>query len=131
MSQENVEVVRQGVEAWNQQDADLWLSHAAPEIEWMPAGPATVESTAYRGYEEVRTGFAAVWETFEEFRLQEAEVRDLGDSVLWLGRALVRGGGSHVELDQEVAIHAALRDGKVTVVRTFLAWEEAKEVAEP
>ena len=43
MSQENVEVVRRGVEAWNQHDADLWLSYAAPEIEWMPAGPAAVE----------------------------------------------------------------------------------------
>ncbi|MBN1529995.1 MAG: nuclear transport factor 2 family protein [Thermoleophilaceae bacterium] len=67
MSRENVEVIRRGVEAWNQQDADLWLSHAAPEIEWMPAGPATVERAVYRGYEEVASGFAAVWETWEGF----------------------------------------------------------------
>ena len=94
MSQENVEVVRRGVEAWNQHDADLWLSYAAPEIEWMPAGPAAVERTVYRGYEEVATGFAALWETWEEFRFQESEVRDLGDSVLWLGRAKMKGGAS-------------------------------------
>ena len=127
MSQENIEVVRRGVEAWNQHDVDLWLSYAAPEIEWMPAGPAAVERTVYRGYEEVRTGFAAVWETWEEFRFQETEVRDLGDSVLWLGRVKMKGGASHVELDQEFAFHAALRSGKVTAVRTFLAWEEALE----
>src|SRR4051794_34895066 len=59
MSRENVGVVRRGVEAWNQHDADLWLSYAAPEIEWMPAGPAALERTVYRGYEEVATGFAA------------------------------------------------------------------------
>jgi len=74
-------------------------------------------------------GFAAVFETWEEFRCQESEVRDLGDSVLWLGRVKMKGGASHVELDQEFAIHAVLRDGKVTAVRTFLAWEEALAAA--
>jgi ketosteroid isomerase-like protein len=125
MSRENVEVVRRGVEAWNQHDADLWLSYAAPEVEWMPAGPATVERTAYRGFEEVATGFATVWGTWEEFRLQESEVRDLGDSVLWLGRVKMKGAASHVELDQEFATHVELRNGKVTAVRSFLGWEEA------
>ena len=129
MSQGNVEVVRRGVEAWNQHDADLWLSYAAPEVEWTPAGPATVDSRVYRGYEEVAAGFAAVWETWEEFRAQESEVRDLGDSVLWLGRAKMKAGASQVELDQEFAIHAVLRNRKVTVARTFLAWEEALEAA--
>jgi len=129
MSHENVEVLRRGIEAWNQHDADLWLTDAAPEVEWMPAGPAAVERTVYRGHEEVATGFAALWETWEEFRLQESEVRDLGDSVLWLGRAQMKGGASHLELDQEFGIHTVLRNGKVTAVSTFLAWEEAKEAA--
>jgi ketosteroid isomerase-like protein len=125
MSQENVEIVRRGVEAWNQRDGELWLSYAAPEVEWSPAGPATVDSSVYRGYEEVRAGFDAVWETWEEFHCQESEVRDLGDSVLWLGRVKMRGGASQVELDQEFAFHAVLRDAKVTTVRTFLLWGEA------
>ena len=129
MSQENVEVVRRGIEAWNQHDADLWLSDAAPEVEWMPAGPAAVERTVYRGHEEVTAGFASIWETWEEFRFEESEVRDLGDSVLWLGRARMKGGGSQVELDQEFAILTVLRDGKVTAVNTFLAWGEALEAA--
>jgi ketosteroid isomerase-like protein len=127
MSQENVEAVRGGIEAWNQRDADRWLSYAAPDIEWMPAGPATLESAAYRGYEEVAAGFAAIWETWDEFRFEESEVRDLGDSVLWLGRVKMKAGASQIELEQEFAIHSALRDGKVTVVRTFLAWEEARK----
>ena len=33
MSQENVEIVRKGIDAWNQHDAGLWLSYAAPDIE--------------------------------------------------------------------------------------------------
>jgi ketosteroid isomerase-like protein len=127
MSQENVEILRKGIAAWNQRDADLWLSYAAPEIEWLPAGPAAVDSTVYRGYEECARGFAAVWETWAVFEFQEGEVRDLGDSVLWLGRVKMRGSASQVELDQEFAVHSLLRNGKVTRTLTFLSWQEALE----
>jgi ketosteroid isomerase-like protein len=72
MSRENVEIVRKGIEAWNRRDAALWLSYAAPEIEWSPAGPAAVERTMYRGYDEVANGLASVWETWDEFRFEES-----------------------------------------------------------
>ena len=125
MSQQAVELLRKGIAAWNQRDADLWLSNAAPEIEWLPAGPAAVDSTVYRGYEECARGFAALWETWAVFELQEGEVRDLGDSALWLGHVKMHGRASGVELDQEFAAHAVLSDGKVTRVQTFLSWHEA------
>jgi ketosteroid isomerase-like protein len=127
MSQENVELVRNGIAAWNQHDADLWLSYAAPEIEWLPAGPAAVESAVYRGYDECASGFAVIWETWDVFELHESEVRDLGDSVLWLGRVKMRGSASQVELEQEFAAHSLVRDGKVTRTLTFLSWQEALE----
>ncbi len=68
MSQENVEIVREGIEAWNQHDADRWLRNAAPDVEWMPAGPAAVERTVYRGHDEVASGFAAIWQTWDLFQ---------------------------------------------------------------
>ena len=125
MSQENVEIMRRGVEAWNRRDAHIWLSYAAPEIEWLPAGPAAVESTAYRGYEEVARGFEAVWQTWDVFEFHEHEVRDLSDSVLWLGHVRMRGSSSHLELDQEFAVHNLMRDGQVVRCQAFLAWQEA------
>ena len=127
MSQVNVELVRKGIAAWNQRDADLWLSYAAPEIEWLPAGPAAVESAVYRGYDEVASAYAKVWETWAVFELHECEVRDLGDSVLWLGRVKMQGRGSGVELDQEFAAHAVMSDGKVSRTQSFLSWQQALE----
>jgi ketosteroid isomerase-like protein len=100
-----------------------------PEIEWRPGGPAAVERAVYRGRDEVSSGFAGTWETWEVFRLKESEVRDLGDSVVWLGRAQMRGGASQVELDQEFAVHLLLRDGKIVRIRGFLTWQEALEAA--
>jgi ketosteroid isomerase-like protein len=131
MSQENVEIMRSGIAAWNRRDAQLWLTYAAPEIEWVPAGPAAVEQAIYRGYDEVASGLTAVWDTWEVFEFAEGEVRDLGDSVLWLGHVKMRGGTSHVQLDQEFALHSAVRDGKFIRVRAFLSWREAVEAAGP
>jgi ketosteroid isomerase-like protein len=127
MSQANVELVRNGIAAWNQRDADMWLRYATPEIEWLPAGPAAVDSTVYRGYDEVASGFAAVWETWSVFEFQEREVRDLGDSVLWFGRVKIRGSASGVELDQEFAAHFVVSDGRFTRLQAFLSWQEALE----
>ena len=127
MSQENVEIMRKGMDAWNQHDAGLWLSYAAPDVEWMPAGPAAVERTVYRGHDEVASGFAAIWETWDLFQLEEAQIRDLGDSVLWLGRVKMRGSASQIPLYQEFAVHTRLRDGQVITVRSFHAWREALE----
>ncbi len=130
MSQVNVEIVRKGIAAWNRRDAQLWLTFAAPEIEWVPAGPAAVEQAIYRGYEQVASGLTAVWETWDVFEFAESEIRDLGDSVLWLGHVKMRGGTSHIELDQEFAVHSLLRDGKFIRVQAFRSWREALKAAE-
>jgi hypothetical protein len=37
----------------------------------------------------------------------------------------MRGSTSHVELDQEFAVHALVRDGKLIRVLTLLSWQEA------
>jgi ketosteroid isomerase-like protein len=129
MSDENVELARQLVDAFNRRDLAAMTRTFDPEIEWRPGGPAAVERAVYRGRDEVSSGFAGTWETWELFRLEESEVRDLGDSVVWLGRAQMRGGASHVELDQEFAVHLLMRDGKILRIHGFLTWHEALEAA--
>ena len=37
----------------------------------------------------------------------------------------MKGAASHVELDQEFALHFVLRDGKFVTVQAFLTWHEA------
>jgi hypothetical protein len=54
-----------------------------------------------------------------------SEVRDVGDSVVWLGHATVRGRVSQVELDEAWAIHGLFADRKLTRCQTFLSWAEA------
>jgi ketosteroid isomerase-like protein len=125
MSQERVEIARQGIEAWNRHDFEMGIRHLAPDVEWLPASPAAVERAVYRGVDEVARGFNAIWETWDVFQFEEREIRDLGDSVLWLGTVHMRGGASQVELEQEFANHLVFSGDKVVRVQGFLSWQDA------
>jgi hypothetical protein len=129
MSEENVEIVRGLVEAWNQHDEELAVGYLSDDIEWAPAGPAAVERVVYRGREECSRGFASVWETWEEFRFEESEIRDLGESVLWLGRVHMKGGASQLELDQEFANLFVLRGRLIASAHASLSWAEGLKAA--
>jgi ketosteroid isomerase-like protein len=126
MSRENVELVRKLIRAFNRRDLAAMRATFDPEVEWKPGGPAAVERAVYRGAEEVSDGFATTWETWEVFELEQDAVRDLGDSVLWLGRAHLKG---HIELDQEFAVHLGIRARKFVQIQGFVSWHEALEAA--
>jgi ketosteroid isomerase-like protein len=129
MSQENVEIVRRLLAAWNRRDEELMRRHMTSDIEWAPVGPTQLEGELYRGEAEVSKAFEEVWDTWDRFQFQEAEVRDLVDSVVWLGRVQMQGKGSEVALDQEFACHFMLRDAEVARAEAFLSWAEALEAA--
>ena len=124
-----MELARDLIGAFNRRDLGTLTEKFDTEIEWTPGGPAAVERALYRGRDEVSGGFAATWEAWELFDLKESEVRDLGDSILWLGRAQLRGGASQVELDHEFAVNLEVRDGKIVRVQGFNVWQEALEAA--
>jgi ketosteroid isomerase-like protein len=129
MSQENVELAKRLIRDFNRRDLAAVNKAFDPEVEWRPVGPAAVERAVYRGRDQVSDGIAAGWDAWEVFRLEEREVRDLGDSVLWMGRAEMRGGTSHVEFDQEFAVQLEINAGSVVRMQGFLAWQEALEAA--
>jgi ketosteroid isomerase-like protein len=127
MSQERVEIARHGIVAWNRHDFELAAHHLSPDVEWLPASPAAVERSVYRGLAEVAQGFNATWETWDVFDLEEQEIRDFGDKVLWLGRVRARGGASGLELEQEFANVLTFSDDKVARIQGFLSWDEAEQ----
>jgi len=67
----------------------------------------------------VAAGLNAVWEAWDEVFFQETEVREVGRALLWLGRIKLRGASSRVALDQDFALHAVLRDGKLASIHAF------------
>jgi ketosteroid isomerase-like protein len=128
MSQENVEVVRRQLEAWQRDDFDAFLANAHPEIEWhavlqrLLEGPGSV----YRGHEGVRQ----LWQTYrteiDGFQVEADEIRDAGDDrVVFLGRIRFRGVASGAEVESPFSMVITVRDGKMFHSVDYLSREEA------
>jgi len=99
-----------------------------PELEWT-TGLGAVEGEIFRGHEGVQTYFARLDSAWHEFRLLPDEVRDLGESVLVLGRLEGRGRGGSVPVDAPVGTVWDLRAGKVWRLRAYLDQSKALQAA--
>ena len=117
--------MRQGIEAWNRHDFELGARHLATDVEWVPASPAALEQSVYHGHDEVARAFNAIWETWDVFEFEEQELRDLGESVLWLGTVHMRGGASQLTVDQEWANLLVFSGDQVIRVQGFRSWQDA------
>jgi len=126
MSQENVEVVRALLEAWNARDADRLSSLMDPEAEFR----SQVEQRTYRGvagFVQYRNDVAAV---MEDFHTEEDRFLEVGsDRVLHLYRVVGRGAGSGVPVSRHNAILWELRNGKMFRGQVYLDQRKALEAA--
>jgi ketosteroid isomerase-like protein len=129
LSERNVEIVRELIAAWNDREPAKGAHLLDPEVEWEPASPAALERSTFRGVAEATAGMEALFETWETFHFEEADVRAAGDEVVWLGHALVKGKGSGVEFRQEFASHVTVRDGRAARIKAYLSWSQALEAA--
>jgi ketosteroid isomerase-like protein len=125
MSQDNVEIVKGVVEAFNRQDWDTVFKDAAPGSEWdlsRALGP-------YRGIyaldqmRPVINDFAA---TFESIRFEVDELMDAGEHVLLLGTVHFRGRGG-IEATTHAIQSWTVRDGAVQRVVMYQERDEALE----
>jgi ketosteroid isomerase-like protein len=88
------------------------------------------EPVYYTGASGIREFFDDAAETWETFRFEVTELRDLDDDcVLVLGDVRGRGRLSGAEVDDQWALIVGLRDGRAASVRGFLNHREALEAA--
>ena len=124
MSQENVELVREGFARWNEGDHDFLFNSAAPDIELLSRfGSLTGEP--YRGHEGVREWLADIEQSFERFELWLDDVGDLGEDVLAIGGINMRARGSGLDMNQPMGWVVEFRDGRVARMRFFATPAEA------
>jgi len=131
MSQENVELMRKALEAFNRRDIDGLLKAIDPEVEWSP--PVQLPgSSLQRGHDGVRRSVADMLDAFENLRADPERFIDQGDQVVALYYWRGQGSGSGISVDQfevPVGLLATMRDGLAVRVRFFTTWEEALEAA--
>jgi ketosteroid isomerase-like protein len=127
MSQENVEVVKRAFEAWARRDVEAALGYMDPAVELQSAIIGAAEGNTYRGHDGFRDWMAESDTTFEQFRVEPEQFRDVGDDVLMLAHLYARGRGSGVEVDSPLAWICTLRDGKIVRQHGYLNPDEALE----
>src|SRR5690349_5478504 len=98
MSQENIEITKRMIDAYNCGDVGTFIDLTTPDFEWLTSMGA-IEGEIFRGREGIETYFAHLRDAWEELRLYADEFRDLGERVLWLGRIRGRGRGSGAHVD--------------------------------
>ena len=109
MSQQHVDAFRRVGDAINHGDVDAVLAETHAEFVFEPQRAAT--EGAYVGHDGVRRWLADTAATFELFRVEYPDVRNLGDCVLAIGTIRVRGRESGVETDVPTAFIVEFRDG--------------------
>jgi ketosteroid isomerase-like protein len=128
MSEENVANFLRGAEMASVGDVEGAVLLTDPDVVWEPLR-AGVQG-AYRGHAGMRRFFADTAESFESFRLEFTDVRDLGDGrVLAMGTLHIRGKGSGIETDVPTAGVAAFRAGRVVHWKDYGDRTEALEAA--
>ena len=118
MSQQNVEIMRALLDAFNRRDGERFGAFLADDAEIVPVR-AALEGTVYRGRSAGVQYCAAVEATWEQLRWDVEEIKDGDDWVLALGHIRGRGRGSGASIDARGGWLARFADGVVSTFRTY------------
>src|SRR4051794_29310581 len=110
MSQENVEVVRAALDAWNRRDIESLLALVDADAEYVNA-PGAVEPGTRRGTSELTAVARGQWEALTDGHWQIDQIYDRGEEVIVLGRISRRMPGSDARLEDRVLTSWQFRAG--------------------
>jgi ketosteroid isomerase-like protein len=126
VSQQNVEVVRRSLEAFNARNVDELVGLTDPDGEWLPFR-AQLEGIVYRRHEGVRQYVRDIDEDWEAFRIDPLEFHDSGERVAVIGRVTALGRGSTVDFDSIAGFVFELHRGRVRRLTSHSTPEAALE----
>jgi len=127
MSQENVEVVRRHILAYESGDYEAALAAYHPDV----VCDATVrpEGRVYRGREGVAEAIRVWVGTWDDYMWDTEELIDAGERVLMVVHESARGKGSGVEVDQQTFWVYTLRHGQIVHAKVLFDKSQALEAA--
>jgi ketosteroid isomerase-like protein len=124
MTQENVEIVRNCVDAWRRGDLEACLSYYHPEVTWRDAPP---QIGLYRGREGVVRAMEQWVEAFTDYWLEADDFVDAGDQVVLVWRQGGKRKTSGVAVENQGATVLRVEGGRIVSVRMFVDQDEALE----
>jgi len=126
MSQENVEIVRRALNAFEQGGVDAILPFNAVDVTWQEAADEP-EGETYRGHDGLRALVRKWLVPFDDLRIEPEEFIDAGEAVVmpYTLRARQRSSGKDITGPETWVF--SLRGGKICEVRMYRHKAEALE----
>jgi ketosteroid isomerase-like protein len=130
MSEENVGVIFEHIEAFNRGDVEALVATVSPDVEWEDAMFWSEVPRIYRGRDEVRDWFRRVLEPWESIHGEPGEIREGSDGRVLVGGVITaRGRESGAEASLGGWFVFWVADGISIKRRVFLDRAEALEAA--
>ena len=129
MSQENVEVVRRAMDAWNRRDLEELLELSDPEGEFVNS-PTAVEPGTRRGVAEVSAVWQAQWEALLDARQEIDRLYDRGEDIITVGRLSRRMPESDARIEDRVLVYWQIRNRRITRTEVRFGSVEVREALE-
>ena len=118
MSEENVEIVRRAIDAWNRRDIEVLLALGDPEGEYVNS-PSAIEPGTRRGRDEIAAVMREQWELLTDGRWEIDRIYDRGEEVIALGRISRRMPGSDARLEGHSLVSYKIRSGKIVRIEVL------------
>ena len=125
MSEENVELVRASIEAFNARDMDTVREMLDPAVVIARDLPGWPEPGPIAGREAVMRSWQGILDVFPEATVELTSVTNVGDRVV--ARQVARGKGKGPEAIAEYTVISTLRNGRTLILEYF--WDHAEALA--
>jgi len=129
MSQENVEIIRRLVNAWNRQDIDGILALIHPDGEYVNA-PAAVEPGTRRGHDEIVAVMRKQWDILSGASQEINRFHDRGEEIITEGRVSRTMPGSDTRISNPLLMSWKFRDGELSRLEMLGAGPEFPDALE-
>ncbi len=128
MSEQNIDLVRRSIEAYNKSDFDALELINDPDVELDWSASRGLQAGVYRGWEEVRGFYDNYLGTFENVKLEPERFIEAGNSVVVPNSAQVRGRDG-IETTAHSALVFEVRGGRIARICLYQETGEALAAA--
>jgi ketosteroid isomerase-like protein len=127
MSQQDVETLSRGYEAFASGDTDTVLALLYPDVTVeVHTDRPDIGSEIYHGHEGFLANFAELTDVFEDLKIDAEEIEESGGRVMVSCRITGRGKGSGVAIEAKIFHVWTLRDGMASRLEIFSDSQQAR-----
>lgn len=131
MSEADVELMRRGFEAFQEEGVEGLVRFIHPDFEMTTPAGLAAEPDTYRGHDGMRRYFDSFYEVMDDIRFDVLGFEDLGSGRVLVPAVLkARGKTTGIEVEQQIAPVWEVRDGLASYCHVFATPEEGRAAFE-